>query len=180
MSTFSTTDAQTPEGLLHVGRVTRPHGVKGDVYVSFFTARPERTRAGAKLFIQNDWLTVESARGQLVSAKTSPSQSTTWLMHFAGVDDRNHAERLSKSDVFGEPIDDPSVMWVHELIGAQVEDVAGVNHGRCVSVIDNPAHALLELESGALVPIVFVVKRTKQLITIDPPEGLFDLKETEK
>jgi len=160
MSTFSTTDAQTPEGLLHVGRVTRPHGVRGDVYVSFFTDRPERTRAGAKLFIQNAW-----------------NKSTTWLMHFAGIDDRNLAERLCKSDVFGEPIEDSSVMWVHELIGAQVEDVSGNKHGRCVAVVDNPAHALLELESGALVPIVFVVNRTKELITIDPPKGLFDLNE---
>ena len=177
MSTFSTTDAQTPQGLLHVGRVTRPHGVKGDVYVSFFTDRPERTRAGAKLFIQNEWMTVTSARGQLVSGKSSPSQSTTWLMHFAGVDDRNMAERLCKNDVFGEPIEDSSVMWVHELIGVQVEDLSGVNHGKCVAVIDNPAHSLLELESGVLVPIVFVVSRTKERITIDPPQGLFDLNE---
>jgi hypothetical protein len=44
-------------------------------------------------------------------------------------------------------------------------------------VVDNPAHALLELESGALVPIVFVVNRTKELITINPPKGLFDLNE---
>jgi ribosomal 30S subunit maturation factor RimM len=101
-------------------------------------------------------------------------------MHFAGIDDRNSAERLCKNDVFGEPIEDSSVMWVHELIGAEVEDVSGVNHGRCVAVVDNPAHALLELESGALVPIVFVVSRTKERITIDPPEGLFDLNEGEE
>jgi 16S rRNA processing protein RimM len=177
MSTFSTTDPQTPKGLLHVGRVTRPHGVKGDVYVTFFTARPERTRPGAKLFIQNEWMTVTSARGQLSAGKSGPSQATTWLMHFAGIDDRNLAERICKNDVFGEPIEDSSVMWVHELIGAEVEDISGVKHGRCVAVVDNPAHALLELESGALVPIVFVVSRTKERITIDPPQGLFDLNE---
>ena len=66
-------------------------------------------------------------------------------------------------------------MWVHELIGVQVEDLSGKNYGRCVAVIDNPAHALLELESGALVPIVFVVSRTNERITINPPAGLFDL-----
>ena len=165
MSTFSTTDAQTPEGLLQVGRVTRPHGVRGDVYVAFFTDRPERTRAGARLWLQNNWLTVTSAR----------RQPSSWLMHFAGIDDRNAAERISKSDLYGEPIEDHSVMWVHELIGVQVEDLSGKNYGRCVAVIDNPAHALLELESGALVPIVFVVSRTNERITINPPAGLFDL-----
>jgi len=117
------------------------------------------------LWLQNDWLTVTSAR----------RQPSSWLMHFVGIDDRNAAERISKSDLYGEPIEDQSVMWVHELIGVQVEDISGKNHGRCVAVVDNPAHALLELESGALVPIVFVVSRTKERITINPPEGLFDL-----
>ncbi|MBM3805889.1 MAG: hypothetical protein FJW19_04485 [Actinobacteria bacterium] len=179
MSTFSTTEAQTPPGLLHVGRVTRLHGVKGGVHVSFFTDRPERTCAGARLFINNEWLTVTGARLQAKSKGAAPGQSATWLMHFAGVDDRDAAERLNQSNIFGEPIPDDSRMWVHELIGSQVEDVAGVKHGKCVAVVDNPAHALLELESGALVPIVFVVGRDTGVITINPPEGLFDLKDVE-
>ena len=180
MSISSTTDSQTPEGLLHVGRVTRPHGIRGDVYVSFFTDRPERTRKGARLWLQNNWITVVSARGQSIRpqsshSRSSHSQSTSWLMHFAGIDDRNSAERITRSDLYGEPIDDPSVLWVHDLIGSQVVDIAGVNHGTCVAVVDNPAHSLLELESGALVPVVFIAERTKGLITINPPDGLFDL-----
>ena len=66
-------------------------------------------------------------------------------------------------------------MWVHELIGAQVVDVSGTRYGKCVAVVDNPAHSLLELESGALVPVVFITERSKDLITINPPEGLFEL-----
>ena len=165
MSTFSTTDGQTPKGLLHVGRVTRPHGIRGDVYVSFFTDRPERTKIGARFWLQNNWLTVTSAR----------LQPSSWLMHFAGIDDRNAAERIVKSDLYGEPIEDQSVMWVHELIGAQVVDISGTSYGKCVAVVDNPAHSLLELESGALVPVVFITQRSKDLITINPPEGLFEL-----
>ena len=165
MSTFSTTDAQTPKGLLHVGRVMRPHGVRGDVYVSFFTDRPERTKAGARFWLQNNWITVASAR----------RQPNSWLMHFVGIDDRNAAERIAKSDLYGEPIEDKSVMWVHELIGAQVVDVSGTRYGKCVAVVDNPAHSLLELESGALVPVVFITERSKEEITINPPDGLFDL-----
>ena len=96
-------------------------------------------------------------------------------MHFAGIDDRNAAERIAKSDLYGEPIEDQSVMWVHEWSGAQVVDVSGVRYGKCVAVVDNPAHSLLELESGALVPVVFITERSKEKITINPPEGLFDL-----
>ena len=47
--------------------------------------------------------------------------------------------------------------------------------GRCTGVVANPAADLLELDSGALVPVVFVVDHTPGRVTIDPPEGLFDL-----
>ena len=39
----------------------------------------------------------------------------------------------------------------------------------------NPAHDLLVLDSGALVPMVFVVEQRDGVVVIDPPDGLFDL-----
>jgi hypothetical protein len=45
----------------------------------------------------------------------------------------------------------------------------------CVAVIDNPAHPIMELESGALVPTPFIVSNVDGCITIDPPEGLFEI-----
>ena len=44
-----------------------------------------------------------------------------------------------------------------------------------MSVIANPASDILELESGALVPTVFVVSNHDGVITVDVPDGLFDL-----
>ena len=44
-----------------------------------------------------------------------------------------------------------------------------------MGVVANPASDLLELESGALVPVVFVVDRAPGRLTVDPPDGLFDL-----
>ena len=71
-------------------------------------------------------------------------------------------------------IEDDDALWVHELIGARVVEAAGTDRGVCVAVIDNPAHDLLELASGALVPVPFVVSFADGVITIDPPDGLFD------
>jgi 16S rRNA processing protein RimM len=61
------------------------------------------------------------------------------------------------------------------MIGAQVVEVGGRERGRCVAVIANPASDLLELDSGALVPSVFVVESNAETIVIDPPDGLFEL-----
>jgi 16S rRNA processing protein RimM len=76
--------------------------------------------------------------------------------------------------VYAEPLDDPDALFVHELIGADVVEVSGKRRGRCVAVVANPAADLLELESGALVPVVFVTETRPGTIVIDPPLGLFD------
>jgi len=36
----------------------------------------------------------------------------------------------------------------------------------------NPAHDLLVLDGGGLVPMVFVVEHAEGRVVIDPPEGL--------
>ncbi len=95
-------------------------------------------------------------------------------MNFVGVTDRNVVERLTNSEVYGEPIDDPSVVWVHELVGSVVVDAAGNNLGTCVGVIDNPAHPIMELDNGFLVPTPFIVSNDNGQVVIDAPEGLFD------
>jgi 16S rRNA processing protein RimM len=58
-----------------------------------------------------------------------------------------------------------------------VVEADGTPRGRCVAVVENPAADLLELESGALVPVVFVTSHSPGRIVIDPPPGLFDLAE---
>ena len=44
-----------------------------------------------------------------------------------------------------------------------------------MAVEANPAHDLLVLEGGALVPVVFVVDRRDGTVVVDVPEGLLDL-----
>jgi 16S rRNA processing protein RimM len=153
--------------LLEVGRIGRPHGVRGELYVDLLTDREERVAVGSRLVARDDTLEVVAAR---------PSNGR-WLVVFAGVSDRTQAERLTGVQLLAAPIDDPDALWVHELIGSRVIEADGVDRGRCVSVLANPAHDLLELDSGALVPVTFVVSCVDGVTTVDVPEGLFDLVE---
>ena len=158
-----------PEGLLEVGRIGRPHGIKGDVFLDLVTDHTERAQVGSRLWGRDRWLTITR----------SSASNKRWRVHLDGVDDRNAAEAWTGVAVFAEPIDDPDALWVHELIGATVIEVNGIDRGQCVSVVSNPASDLLELESGGLVPVTFVTSLehtpSGTLITIDPPEGLFEL-----
>ena len=85
------------------------------------------------------------------------------------------AEALAGRTLYGEALEDPQAIWVHELIGSSVvEEGTGIERGRVVSVLANPAHELLELESGALVPIVFVRSCMDGVTVVDVPDGLFE------
>jgi 16S rRNA processing protein RimM len=97
-----------------------------------------------------------------------------FLVTFDGYPDRTAAERLSGVALRAEAVDDPDALWVHELVGSMVREASGVERGRVTEVQANPAHDLLVLESGALVPAVFVVSCIDGITLIDPPEGLFD------
>jgi 16S rRNA processing protein RimM len=155
-----------PEGLLEVGRIGRAHGVRGAVVVSLSSDRRERVAPGARMFDGGQWLVVQTAR-------TQPQHK--WVVQFEGVDDRNEAEAMAGRVLWAEPIVDDDALWVHELIGASVVDTDGVVRGTCVAVLDNPAHDILELDTGHLVPITFVTGAADGVITVDPPDGLFDL-----
>ena len=154
-----------PPGLLEIGHLRRAHGVRGQINVQLTTDRPERLVPGARWYARDGWLTVAAA---------SPHHDR-WLVTFDEIGDRVSAQRYTNTPVFAEPVDDDTELWVHELIGTRVVDAAGLERGRCVAVIANPAADLLELEGGALVPVVFVVERTPERVVVDPPAGLFEL-----
>ena len=161
MSTLSTDD------LREVGRIGRAHGIRGEVYVVLITDRQDRLAPGARLLAGSRWLSVSESR----------QQQQRWLVHFEGIHDRTAAEKLTNSILLAEPVVDDrnDALWVHDLIGTRVVDRQGVDRGTCIAVLDNPAHDILELDSGALVPVTFVLTCSGGVTTIDPPEGLFDI-----
>ena len=155
---------------LVVGRVGRAHGLRGEVAVTFSSNRPERWAPDAVLFAGDRELVIEASR---------PHQGRR-LLRFVGVGDRTSAEALLGAELTAAPLADDAELderdvWVHEVIGAQVLDRSGTAVGRVVAVEANPAHDLLVLDGGALVPMVFVVEQRDGEVVIDPPDGLFDL-----
>ncbi|MEY2740954.1 MAG: hypothetical protein RL283_1056 [Actinomycetota bacterium] len=177
MSTSSTTE---PVGLIEVGRIGRAHGVRGDLRVDFYTHREERTAVGARLRAAGRWLVVHRASRAATHAPHRSPYDSTWLVHFDGVDDPEHARLLSGEAVWAEPLASDGRLWVHEVIGSRVVDAGGTDRGRVVAVVDSPAHAMLELEDGTLVPVPFVVRReagapgAHGVLHVATPEGLWD------
>jgi 16S rRNA processing protein RimM len=155
----------SPPALLEVGHVMKPHGLRGEVVVRLVTDRVERLATGSVLHTEHGDLVVRTAR----------PHHARWLVTFEGLGTREAAEALRGVALRAEPLDEPDELWVHELVGSEVVTVDGQVAGRCVAVVANPASDLIELDDGALVPVAFVVAHEGARVTIDPPEGLFDL-----
>jgi 16S rRNA processing protein RimM len=152
---------------LEIGRVNRAHGLNGEVQVTLVSDRTDRLDPGSRLLVGGREMVVASAR---------PHQQR-WLVQFEGVADRAAAEALRGAVLQAEPDDeDAEGLWAHQVIGAEVVTADGRQHGKVAAIVANPAHDLLELESGALVPAVFVVEERSGpgRLVIDPPPGLLD------
>jgi 16S rRNA processing protein RimM len=156
---------------LEVGRVGRAHGLRGEVAVTFSTDRTERTVPGTQLVAVTD----RGVERDLVVAESRPHQGR-WLIRFEGVGDRTAAEALRGCMLHAEELaGGEDELWVHELVGVTVVDTGGMTIGRVAAVEANPAHDLLVLDSGALVPVTFVVEHDRARVVVDLPEGLLEL-----
>jgi 16S rRNA processing protein RimM len=143
---------------LVVGRVTRPHGVRGEVSVEVRTDDPELRFAVGRVMATDPAaagpLTVESVRWH----------SGRLLIRFAGIADRNQAEELRGTWLTLDsaevgPTGDPDEFHDHELIGLAVVTTSGepvgwvtdVRHfGQDLLVIEPaPARSAARPEVGA-------------------------------
>ncbi len=155
-----------PPRFLEVGHIRRAHGLRGEVFVQLLNDDDRRLVVGT---------TVRTARAEFTVASSRTASNGRRVVKFDEVNDRNEAERLANEALYAEPLDDPDALWAHDLIGKTVVEVDGTERGVCGAVLANPAADLLELDTGALVPSVFVVSVADGVITIDVPDGLFEL-----
>ena len=165
----STSSTRGDPVLLEVGRIVKPHGLRGEVVVALVTNRPERVATGSMLHTLNGTVVVRHAR---------PFEATgdgRWIVSFLDVSSREAAEALRGLLLQAEPLDDPDALWTHELIGAEVVAVSGETLGRVAALEANPASDLLVLATGGLIPLRFVVGHEAGRLTVDIPPGLLDL-----
>ena len=164
-----------------VGRIGRPHGIRGDVVVGVRTDEPERRfAAGSRLD------TDRADIGTLTVAATR-WQSGELIVRFSGIRDRDAAAELRGTWLSVDsgtlaPPDDPDEFRDHELIGLSVSTADGTVVGVVTDVL-HPGQDLLAVRPAGgsreiLVPfvkaIVTDVNVAAGLIVIDPPDGLLN------
>lgn len=159
--------------LLAVGRISRAHGVRGEVSVLRLSEVENRFAKGSVLRLEDGRnLTVEAIR---------PHQQRL-LVKFAEIEDRTQAEAL-RGEVLLVPAEDApappdGAFWVHEVVGLEVVTEHGKSLGRIVDVQGNPANDLWVTESGTLIPavreIVAEIDMQGRRVTVRELPGLFE------
>lgn len=163
------------EGYTAVGRVLRPHGLRGELRVSSFSASGVNLQAGRALYLDAKRRRVQRAR---------PDRDA-WIVQLDGLRDRDEAERyrgalLEAPDAEVERESDDS-FFIHELIGLRVLTVDGQEVGELVDVLQpgaNDVYVVRGEQGEVLVPAIGdVIDRVDVdggVVFITPLPGMLD------
>lgn len=167
------------ENVFKIGRIGKPHGVKGEVVFLFTDDVFDRVDA--------DYLIVER-EGLLVPFYIEEYRfrsDESALLKLEGIDTQEQARELTNSDVFFErsKADEDQAPSTAEIIGYTMTDHdTGDAIGTITGIDDSTANTLLEVSRNGgtcLVPVaeefIRAIDRKKKTIRVTLPEGLLEI-----
>ncbi|HEU4621809.1 MAG TPA: ribosome maturation factor RimM [Burkholderiaceae bacterium] len=130
-----------------VAHVAGAWGVQG-----WLRVRGYATDGGALETVDHWWLRDAHEAMRVVTVEAIKPHSGDWVVRLAEVPDRSAAELLKGSQVLISradfPVPDKEEFYWVDLIGCEVFDRQGAKVGRVDGVMDNGAHAILEVRTG--------------------------------
>jgi 16S rRNA processing protein RimM len=118
-----------------VGKVTKAHGLHGEVTVLPLTDNPDRFAPGGVVYLED---------GRALSIRDSRDNGARLLVTFDGVADRTAADALRGSMLVVPESDLPELpegtYWPHQLEGCEVVTASGRKLGTIADVVANRAN----------------------------------------
>lgn len=150
-----------------IGRILGPHGIRGAVKLRSFAAVP------ADIATYRPLTSADGRSFEIVNLKPARDE---FIADLKEVRDRTAAEALKGTDLFvGRdrlPPPKPGEIYLADLVGREVmtrEQALGTVAG----LQNYGAGDLLELNSGDLIPVAFIIA-AGETVTVDLPEGYLD------
>jgi 16S rRNA processing protein RimM len=159
-----------------VGRITRAHGVRGEVSVLVLSEVEDRFEPGSDLLLED---------GRALRVRTSRPNRGRLLVTFEGVPDRTAAEPFAGSYLFVQRTDVPEppadAFWPHDLEGNEVITEGGRTMGTITEVVHGEANDIwVTRDDGretlipALKDVVVSVDVSEKRVVIREVPGLTD------
>ena len=160
-----------------IGKIGKPHGVKGEVSFHFSDDVFDRTDAEYLM------LCIDGLLVPFFMEEYRFRSDETALVKFCDIETQERAAELTGCEVFFSremsDSDNENVSWA-EIVGYMLKDKAtGNDIGSIASVDDTTVNILFELEDGMLIPasdeLISNININKKEIVIELPEGILDL-----
>ncbi len=166
---------------LVVGRLRKPHGLKGEVAVFPLTDDPEG------VFVEGRAVRIVDLEGNAVAGPLEIVRARTfhreWLLAFRGHDSRTAVEGWGQTFLTAsvEDLDPPAEeeVYLHDLVGFAARAPSGQALGLVTAYYEMPAGLMLEIQGPKrefLVPFrkefVREMDREMRQMVLDLPEGL--------
>ena len=174
-----------------VGRIRRPHGVRGEMSLEALTDEPGAILAPGRRVFQGThdgalYLDPRTRQPRALEVKSLRPVKDGWLIAFTDITDRSEAEKwngrhlLVPVEELAEP--DEGEVFAHELVGMQLVDAeSGAPLGEVVEFYELPQGLLLEFRTArGLSSLPFVeefvddVDREARTIRVRLPDGLLE------
>ena len=124
---------------VQVGRVGKPHGIKGAFFVEHASEDPKRYAVGATLLVGGKPV-------EVVESKRSGGRPVIRL--------NRDVERGAPIEVERAKLPSPEEgeYYAFQLVGLEVQEEGGAILGRVAEITTNPANDVLELDTGLALP----------------------------
>lgn len=163
-----------------LGKVSKPHGIRGEIKIYPYSGQPENFHAYREVFI------AQSSKRELVryAIEKCRVQGKLALLKLAGCSTRLDAEELVGSEIWlrredlPEP-DDTEYYWL-DLEDKKVVTEDGRELGKVTAIFDTGAHDIITVTGNGreyLIPVheSFVVRVDENEIVLRLPPGLLDI-----
>jgi 16S rRNA processing protein RimM len=137
-----------------VGKITRAHGLRGEVAVLALSDNPERFVEGSTVFRED---------GRELRVRSSRANGGRLLVAFEGVEDRTGAEALRGVTLVVPRSMLPELpdgeFWPHQLEGCIVVTESGRSLGTIADVVSTPANDLwVALDDAGIETLIPAIK----------------------
>ncbi len=168
------------QNYVHMGTITRPHGIKGELCVDWYADSPD--------FLRNTFY-LQCGSGPMQRAENAKFRMHKGrpLLTLTHINDRNAAETMRGVCIYIErdflPDLSEDEAYLHDIIGLNIIGEDGVSIGT-LEAVEFPSEQMLwvirthdgrELLFPAVEEFILSFDLEAEEIHISPPEGLFDI-----
>lgn len=162
-----------------LGKITRPHGIRGEVKVYPYSGQPENFLGYREILVAG-----EGEARIPYSVEQSRVQGRLAVLRLAGCDDRTKAEALAGHEVWLRRDDLPKPgedeYYLADLEGREAVTADGIPLGRITGIMDTAAHPILIVTGRGreyLVPVHqgVVASIDGEQVVLQLPPGLLEM-----